>query len=62
MIDVEERREQINKRGEELARHYMELAAESIPATILASRGQATLEFRVGDLELEVAELKERLA
>ena len=69
-MNVEDRLEKINMRGRELDSKYWDQAVEEGEthdyetferALELACRGQATLEFRVGDLELEIAELKERM-
>lgn len=73
-MNVEDRLERINDRGDALEYEYKDLAEKIInehhpalmgdilrQALVLACRGQATLEFKVADLELEIAELKERL-
>ena len=60
-MNIEERLMMINDRGEELLDHYLDLTDELHDALELACRGQATLEFALGDAKVANKELRERM-
>jgi len=63
-MNVEDRLQRINERGDELVTHYYETmteAADVHEALQLACRGQATVEFALGDEKVAHKETKERL-
>lgn len=60
-MNVEDRLREINDRGNELVEHYLGINDDPYSAMVLACRGQATLEFALGDAKVANKELRERM-
>ncbi len=60
-MNVEDRLREINERGYELELHYLNISGEGAGALELACRGQATVEFALGDAKVANKEMRERL-
>jgi len=61
MINEQRRIEDVNKRGEELLDHYLDITDTTYQALLLACRGQATVELALGDAKVANKELRERM-